>query len=780
MNRIITSCLLAAAALLWPATMKADKVTFRANVIDGRDKSDNQMWSTRNIGIYEFSNNKKKYAWEEGDDEPLLNAACYGNNGAICVGGYYYTFSGIEADTDEDPGNLEGDIYNTPMKVVARKWSTETWEKVDEQTFSTSCGLNFKDLTYDPNDDKVYCVYYIDGVDDLRFGTLDLSTYTVTPISQTSMTVEVIGLAAHPNGKIYAIVYSSLPTSTFLYEIDKHTGDITKIGDLGHGSQRKSQTATIDQRTGKMYWAGYMYYNYGNQSGKTREMVENAKRTGLYEIDVTTAACTLITEFPWSEHLTGLTVVGDIEAKAKDLHASATFPSQLQAGKEGTVTATVKNLGTEAAASFNVNLVLNGNVAATVTGTDLASGESRDFNLTFTPSVGLGKEAQVLVNVDFDGDQNTKNNSTEPFTIKLVHTTLPTVITLGMFEDGKVDLAWDAPVSKAITETFEDYAPFIISGIGDWTLVDRSGKQATVKMQDGMSGTYTYPNAGRPFAWQVFNPEQAGFDEWYWGADTCTYYCQSGSQMLMAALGAVPSAGGDGAEYVQGNEWLISPELSGKEQSISFYAKCWTSQVPYYNMYRHYPEMFRVLYSTTDTNPDSFTLLADTTEARQWFSDGAYQYTLPEGAKYFAIQRVTDPFVVDVEQTYTFGDDIQNGFFLFLDDITYTPATPTLKGYNVYKNGVKQNAEILTATEWQDANAQGEQNNVYTVSAVYEQGESAPSNAFTVIGTGINALPSTLNTQPSTTVYDLSGRSIKSAKLPRGIYVIGGRKVVVK
>lgn len=779
MRKNVMTCLAGAILGLLPLSADAQNVTLRANCVEGKD-SDTKMWSTNNIGIYEFTDEvQKNTVWTP----KFLAPTCYGNNGAVYVNGYYYTFYGGEAEGEDDPGNIGGDIYTTPMKVVARKWNAETWEKLDEQTFTTNRGLNFRDLTYDANEDKVYGLYYDisgsgeDATSQLRLGVVDLDNYTVTPVSGKGYPLEFVALASHPNGKLYAVAYSSFETSSYLYEIDKKTGVHTLVGDLGHGTRRYgNQTATIDQRTGKMYWAGYMYNIPTNKSGKTKEDVQNMYKTGLYEVDVTTAKCTLISEFPWRENLAGIYVVGDIQKLDYDLLLEASFPEMMNVNETATITANLKNIGTKAANGYTVNLYVNGKLVDTKSGAEIASKGKGSVEFTYVPSVTDNDGVEIYLELVYAADQNANNNRSETTTVNVLQLQLPTINLAGMTDEtGRVYLAWDAPKADAIdmVEDFERYTPFIIDNIGGWSLIDGDG--AYTAMYNSWEGTYDYAHAGRPFAWQVFNPEQAGFDSFYWAEDTCTYYCQSGKQMLQSIVGATQDAAGN-MVYVANDNWLISPELSGKAQTISFYAKCWTSQVAYFGEYRHYPARFNVYYSTTDKNRESFVKLNESPlEAPLWFSEGALAFNLPEGAKYFAIQDVSQYQYDEVDVS---GETVE-GYVLYIDDIRYQAAGVHVKGYNIYRDGKKLNDQPLNLTDYDEFVPVG--NHEYTVTAVYEEGESPISNVFTATGDPNN--PNAIqvvetNDDKASKQYDLSGRRIYGNA--KGLYIQNGKKFVVK
>ena len=147
----------------------------------------------------------------------------------------------------------------------------------------------------------------------------------------------------------------------------------------------------------------------------------------------------------------------------------------------------------------------------------------------------------------------------------------------------------------------------------------------------------------------------------------------------------------------ENDDWLISPELSGDEQTISFYAR--TASTSKRNDY------IQVRYSTTGTATSDFTLLPDG-EIRLENGWTRYEYTLPAGTRYFAIR-----------------NNSEEGFAVLLDDITYTIAGDapqvTLLGYDIYCDGELLNDEPISETTFTiDGAAPGN----YWVTAVYDAG----------------------------------------------------------
>ena len=160
-----------------------------------------------------------------------------------------------------------------------------------------------------------------------------------------------------------------------------------------------------------------------------------------------------------------------------------------------------------------------------------------------------------------------------------------------------------------------------------------------------------------------------------------------------------------GVKYVN-NDWLISPRLNGDEQTISFFARSFTLE-------NQQPERMRVLYSTTDTDPANFTKIhaADYLElSGEW---AEFRYVVPQGARYFAVNCVSD-----------------SGFAMFVDDLSFNDLTVPqlkLKEYEVYRNGALLGKTVSTEiTDPEVVNG-----TVYTVRAIFDKTESDLSESIT-------------------------------------------------
>ena len=151
-----------------------------------------------------------------------------------------------------------------------------------------------------------------------------------------------------------------------------------------------------------------------------------------------------------------------------------------------------------------------------------------------------------------------------------------------------------------------DYRAFAIDGVGDWTLYD--GDQATTLVTPRIP--VTYENQGAPMAFQVFNTTETQT----WVEDNMDYAFKpySGEQYMAAPSVDYP---------YENDDWLITPRLDGRAQTIKFWAKAATFDSEWINVYT----------STTDNHHDSFVKLND--EERIYVGDGwrEYSFDVPEG-----------------------------------------------------------------------------------------------------------------------------------------------------
>lgn len=380
---------------------------------------------------------------------------------------------------------------------------------------------------------------------------------------------------------------------------------------------------------------------------------------------------------------------------------------RINAGESYVVDVTVANYGMRKAENLKVALYDTDNE---IMSGSIASLEPNDLTHVAFEVATTRKDASrnfVLTSVvSQDGDSNLENNTSDVAGVYVKGSVLPGVGTLeGVSEGDDVVLTWQKPstdeVNDAVTDDFEAYESFIIDGIGDWTTYDGDGTQTVY------FGGPEVPNNFAPKAWQVWAPEEAGFS-----LDKFEVLRPYSGDKYLACWAA-----SDGySTTLPNDDWLISSEVIGGTD-VSF-------------MYRmpndgSDPQVFEMLYSTTDNEPENFT--AFDSGRIDFGTDWIYfEFTLPSDARYFAIRSCSTG-------SYTVA---------LLDDITFTPlygsATKLeLAGYNVYRDD-KMIAENVKEESFTDKGASGTSHE-YHVTANWKEGESNYSNPFENKSVGISS-----------------------------------------
>lgn len=420
-------------------------------------------------------------------------------------------------------------------------------------------------------------------------------------------------------------------------------------------------------------------------------------------------------------------------------------PQRLTFGKHALINVTVKNLGQSAADAYTVKLYRNGAQSGSYTGeAGLAPDASRTFTFEELPSLDFGTEASYYAMVEYADDMNNGNNTSKTVVVRVKQPVFPAVSDLTVNVDGSTaHLSWSEPVAdtgnlEAITDSFEDYTPFA-GTFGDWLTYDADGFETVGIQYASYSGMYD------PKAWIVFDPIAAGLSVAYEDGTPNAFAPASGSRYLAAFC----SVDYDLSEDMPNDDWLISPELSGYAQTITFDVK---------RLGMNYPESLEVLVSTTGDNISDFTAVFSASDIIAWDEWHTLSVPLPEGAKYFALR------------CNSYG-----GFALFVDNLTFVPATERpveleLKGYNVYVDDTRVNAEPLAAAAYSHAFTAA--SHTFHVTAVYDKGESAASNRLTASPAGLDAVSTGFSVATARGIITISG-----AMAPVAICSADGRTV---
>lgn len=443
-----------------------------------------------------------------------------------------------------------------------------------------------------------------------------------------------------------------------------------------------------------------------------------------------------------------------------------TAPEVVEAGKTFEVNAVVSNTGEMDMNKFTVELYCNGEPAGSAEGTRVAPGESKTISFEQSLSTISPEYNKYHFVIFADNDELEGDNTSDEITVGLVSPTVPaaTSFTASDSEEGAI-LSWVAPdlstaAGDPVTETFES-AESWAGTVNGWKFVDMD------LIPVGGINTNNFPCTGLQ-SWFVADNTWNGFPE-----DALDRWnARSGNKFIVSEYVMRSNV------YYQSDDWAISPKVFGGTQMVSLYAKSFDPA---------YLEDFEVLASSNTTNTEDFESISNVKSVpNAWTS---YQFKLPEGTKYFAIRsRSIDKFM------------------LFIDDVTFipedaAPAVLELKGYNIYRNGIKLNEAPVAETSFTDATAVKGRDYTYFVTAVYDKGESRPSNSASLLFTDINGIAdgnisiSTRNnnvvitglTDGTARVISADGRLVATAEaapeirisLSHGVYIVlAGQKAV--
>lgn len=433
-------------------------------------------------------------------------------------------------------------------------------------------------------------------------------------------------------------------------------------------------------------------------------------------------------------------LIDDIElydVPAYDLSLTASAENeQVNMGGTARVAARVENHSQNTANGANVKFYVGGKLFDEQNIDDLAPYASKYYIAEYPTKPTDADELDFKAVVEMANDMDDENNA-DSLTITMKRPIYPVVDDLTAVQDGSdVSLNWSAPenLSNVITESFEDYDPFIIDGIGDWETYDGDGGYTNYLY------VTNYDNMGQPFAYQVMNPSLLGVDltdtEGGWDA----LLPHSGSQYLISAQPWTFES----FEGVPKDDWLISPQLDGNAQTINFWCRALLDSKS--------PETFEVLYSTGGTTTSDFQLLKTDSVQAAWTQ---FSYSLPEGTKHFAIHAISP-----------------DKYWFMLDDIQYTKGDLTLKGFNIYRDGDLIANVGSGVTAYTDSNST-DGRHTYYVTVVYSEGESDLSNPASLVTSAINNINAGV-------LYVGSADGaivVRNATEPITVYTIGGATI---
>ena len=424
--------------------------------------------------------------------------------------------------------------------------------------------------------------------------------------------------------------------------------------------------------------------------------------------------------------------VGDM--LAQDLAATGvTAPAKVKVGFDYNVAVKVANVGTEDAGAFTIKLFADAEEVASKEVESLAAGKNLTETFALTMSALATEPVELYAEVVYTADENTANNTSALVSVAPQTSNLPGVTDLSGKEGAEgIELTWSEPdlsaaPADAETVDFEDGDAWAHE-YANWVFIDGDESPVGGFQDSNIPGIDPGTTTASFF---VFDAA----DETVVGAYAQSFKAHSGDKYLAAMF-----------RYDDGttDDWAISPTLDGSAQTISFFAQSYSTQ---------YPEKIEVYYSLGGIELTDFVKVDGVggTVPGDWTE---YTFDVPAGATHFAVRSCGT-----------------SSFMLMLDDFTFTAAGAaaelSLVGYDVYRDGVKINGEPTGETEFVDGEATIG-NHTYVVVTVYDKGISAPSNAVTVVATGISEIE--FNANDNAEYYNMQGIRVLNPE-KGGLYI---------
>ena len=397
---------------------------------------------------------------------------------------------------------------------------------------------------------------------------------------------------------------------------------------------------------------------------------------------------------------------------------AVTAPERVKAGNSLPIVIDYANFGLSDAARFTIEVTRDGENVASETISGFPSDARGSITIPVLHSVTTPEYVEYNVRAVYDADMLPTNNAAEPFEAITIYPTFPVVddLTATYPEENRsaITLNWSAPdlsgtFEDDITEGFESSDPWATS-VDGWTFIDADkayiyGFEPWIQLPAGA------PAAKTQQSWWVIDATYRPMIEHF--SDPQFYAAHSGTQYICSMAVTDPEL-----TDLACDDWAISPELYGGEQTISFWAK---------SMLEDAPESFEILYSTTGKEISDFVKLESVNKV-PW-SWTQYYAQLPDGARYFAIRHVA-----------------YAQYVLMIDDINFIPAGPgsdlEIEGYNVYRDGKILNETPVKATTFADQLTDNG-THTYNVTALYlNRGESNFSNTATPVLSSIDDIAS--------------------------------------
>ena len=448
----------------------------------------------------------------------------------------------------------------------------------------------------------------------------------------------------------------------------------------------------------------------------------------------------------------------DLDYDMEALSISA--PDKVVVDEKTEFVITVRNNGKQTVNRKDCQLLLlkNGNTVDSTWDFSVSPGTMQTVTLTDTPTFADGRAVVYQALISYTKDEYTENDMSGRVSVAVQQPQYPAPNTLvaDQLESGKVALVWsfdssDGVFAPATTDGFEDYQAFSISNLGNWAQYDGDG-QATIKMAIAIGDQVSvldYENAGAAMAFQVMNPEQAGIPYTSWDS-------HGGDQYVAAFRNSTNT---QDQTIHQNDDWLISPLLCAKKQTISFFAKA--------TMNTSVPETVEVLWSNS-------VYIRSEEDLESFEKIGEFQISNISGWKEYTFE------VPTLSAHFALRYRSQGKYAVLIDDVSYVPydaeePTVVFEGYNIFRND--EQIGFTNQPRWVDDDAVSGESYKYNVTAVYsiddKYAESTYSNDAFVGTDAVDAL-SLQKSIIDTETYNVAGQRVKRDY--KGLIISNGHK----
>lgn len=249
---------------------------------------------------------------------------------------------------------------------------------------------------------------------------------------------------------------------------------------------------------------------------------------------------------------------------AKDLKVPLSSDKQAAAdGDTVNFTAKVENCGSETSGVYEARLYDGERLLLIQKGNSLEPDATREH--IFPVSVNtLDSKRNLHAEIAYTDDQDLSNNISETLDINISLPVYPAPRALhSITNSSRVQLSWDVPEYESFTLPCDEGAESLTDTsdeLGDWTTIDNDGGATIAKMEIGWDN-HNVPNGGQPMGFIALNPETHNIPGISILGDVTGWGAHGGNRYFTSFVNA------DTAN----DDWLISPELNGEEQTVTMW-----------------------------------------------------------------------------------------------------------------------------------------------------------------------------------------------------------------